>query len=115
MQADEKRFEKANLLFTLLEAVGVEVPELCWLWLEEGPVAYEGIVPSVSAWRAFLKAMKAGDRPAALVQATRLMAAGGTAQVSPSLAGSVVAGLMALGLEAEARAIAVETLIAQGA
>jgi len=112
--AKEGRFERANLLFTILEALGNHVPPECWSWLEEGPAVFDGGVPSAALWRSYLVAVQAKDIPKALSRAFALTTEIGPARVPAALAGSLVAGLIELGLEEEARLIAVEMLISQG-
>lgn len=108
------RFERANLLFTVLEALGEPVEDEAWSWLEEGPVAFGGTVPAPAQWRRFLIAANKGDAPTALAFAFRLLSEGGTAAVPASLAGSLVGTLGRMGLQEEARKIATEILISQG-
>jgi hypothetical protein len=111
---NEKRYEQANLLFSLLEALGEPVSDEAWGWLESGPVTLAGSAPAPAQWRRFLIAAHAGDRPAVLAALFRLLSDGGPAEVSASLAGSIVGTLKGLGLEREAKAVAAEILIGQG-
>lgn len=114
-QADrDDKFERANLLFTVLEALGIPVADESWRWLDDGPAAFEGKIPSVSLWRRYLIAVAEKDIPQALALSFDLLADGGPAEVPAALAGSLVAGLMELGLEEEARLIATEMLIGHG-
>jgi len=108
------RYERANMLFTVLEALGNKVGDEAWGWLEDGPVAFGGTVPAPAQWRRFLIAAHEGDAPKALAFAFRLMSEGGTAAVPASLAGSLVGALNGMHMEEEARMIAVEILISQG-
>jgi len=108
------RFERANLLFTILEALGATIEDEAWAWLENGPVAFEGTVPSPAQWRRFLIAANNGDTAKALSFAFRLLSEGGTSSVPASLAGSLIGTLNGMGLRDEARMIATEILISQG-
>jgi len=108
------RFERANLLFTVLEALGDTIGDQAWVWLEAGPAAFGGAVPAPAQWRRFLIAAQNGDRPQALAFAFKLLSDGGISGVSASLAGSLVGTLREMGLENEARMIATEILISQG-
>ena len=110
----QDRHAKASLLFTTLEALGVAVPEQSWSLLEDGPAVFAGTTPSVALWRRYLIAVQNKDRPKALALSFTLMSEGGPATVSGALAGSLLGGLMELGLEEEARLIAVEMLVGQG-
>lgn len=110
----EDRYAKASLLFTTLEALGVVVPEQSWNLLEGGPAVFAGTTPSVALWRRYLIAVQNQDVPKALALSFSLMSEGGPATVSGALAGSLLGGLMELGLEKEARLIAIEMLVGQG-
>ncbi|MBV1901940.1 MAG: hypothetical protein KUG56_09730 [Kordiimonadaceae bacterium] len=112
--AKEGRFARANLLFTVLEALGHKVPEECWQWLEKGPAVFAGGTPSVALWRRFMMSAERQDVPDTLSQAFALMADAGPAAVPAALAGSLISGLVQVGLEKEARLIATEMLISQG-
>lgn len=112
--AKEGRFARANLLFTVLEALGHKVPEECWQWLEKGPTVFAGGTPSVALWRRFMMSVEQRDVPDTLSQAFALMADAGPVAVPAVLAGSLISGLVQVGLEKEARLIATEMLISQG-
>jgi len=108
------RFERANLLFTVIEALGGTIGDEAWGWLENGPVVFGGAVPAPAQWRRFLISARNGDTPKALAFAFRLLSDGGPAGVSASLAGSLVGTLNDMGLVTEAHMIATEILISQG-
>jgi len=108
------RFKRANLLFTIAEALGHTVGDEAWVWLEEGPTAFGGAVPATAPWRRLLISAHEGDTPKTLALAFRLLAEGGTAGVPATLAGSLVGTLAELGMQNEARMIATEILISQG-
>ncbi len=110
----DARYERANMLFTIVEALGNTVPETLWHNLEDGPAAFGGQTPSPALWRGFLISASQGDKPATLSYAYRLLSEGGTASVPASLAGSIVGTLNNVGLKQEAKLIALEILIAQG-
>ncbi len=112
--ANESKYERANMLFTVMEALEVTVPETAWAFVEDGPVAFGGQTPSPALWRKFLITAADGNAPAALALAYALLSEGGTASVPLSLAGSLVGTLNSMGLKQEARLIATEMLIAQG-
>jgi len=107
-------YARANLLFTVLEALGNKIDDQAWAWLEAGPVAFEGAVPAPALWRRFLVAAQSGDKPTALAFAFKLLSDGDSSSVSAALSGSVVGTLVELGLGVEARMIATEILISQG-
>lgn len=110
-EARDDRFERANLLFTVLEGLGHTVPDSVWAELDAGPARLNGQSASVAQWRRFLRAAENDDRPGSLMGAFRLMS---SASVPPSLAGSLVGTLREQGFDAEAHALAAEILISQG-
>lgn len=108
------RYERANLLLSTMEAIGIIVPDAAWHVLESGPSTLNGEVPSPALWRAFLIAVKNDDKPKALTAGFRLLSPKHNGEASPSLVGSVLGNLQALGFHDEARMLATEILIAQG-
>ncbi|WP_417466103.1 hypothetical protein [Kordiimonas sp.] len=110
-EARDDRFERASLLFTVLEGLGNTIPDAVWDELDDSPARLSGQAVSVAQWRKFLRAAEKSDRPGTLLGAFRLMSA---AQVPPSLAGSLVGTLRERGFEAEAYKLAAEILISHG-
>jgi hypothetical protein len=108
------RYERANLLLSTLEALGISVPDEAWLFLEKGPATLNGTAPSPALWRAFLIAVQNNDKPAALNHSFRLLSPSQNGQLSASLIGSVLSNLKALGFHKESKKLAIETLINQG-
>ncbi|MFC3050607.1 hypothetical protein [Kordiimonas pumila] len=106
-------YAKANLLFSVLDALGETVPDDAWEQLDNGPVAAEAKAVNPAQWRGYIKAVQSGNKSLALVYAFRL-ASGGTAAIPATLAGSLIGNLKDLGFEREARQLAVEMLVAQG-
>ncbi|NVJ97290.1 MAG: hypothetical protein HWE25_04000 [Alphaproteobacteria bacterium] len=108
---DENRFERAALLFTLLEATGHTVPEEVWAWAEAGKVQSDGPTISPAHWRKLLVMAAEGDRAGALALAYKSTASG---TISSSYAGSLVGTLVELGLKEEAHHLAAEIAIRRG-
>jgi len=108
------KYKRANLLFTIAEALGHTIGDEAWAWLEQGPTAFGGAVPATAQWRRFLISAREGDTPKALAFAFRLLSEAGTEGVPATLAGSLIGTLNDLGMESEARMIATEILISQG-
>ncbi|WP_420430078.1 hypothetical protein [Kordiimonas sp.] len=110
-EARDDKFERANLLFTVLEGLGYTISDSVWAELDDGPARLSGQAVSVAQWRRFLRSAENGDRAGSLLGAFRLMS---SASVPPSLAGSLVGTLREKGFEAEAHELAAEILISQG-
>ena len=114
-QSDDDRFERAALLFTMMEALGDHIPDQAWAWVEAGPAvtstAVAGGTVSPAHWRRLLLLAAEGRAADALVLAYRITKSGA---VPIAFAGSLVGTLRDLGLEAEARGMALEILIGRG-
>ena len=108
------RYERANLLLSTIEAIGISVPNEAWLVLEKGPATLNGTAPSPALWRAFLIAVQNSDKPAALNHSFRLLSPSQNGKLSASLIGSVLGNLKTLGFQEEVKQLAIETLINQG-
>lgn len=108
---DPERDVLALTLFTLLEADGHFVPEHLWSNLMNSPAASEGGAPNLSLWRGFSQAADAGRVGETALMA--VVAAGGSA-ATPVVVSGVARALTTVGLEREARALAITALIGRG-
>lgn len=101
----------ALTLFTVLEAEGYVVPEYLWSSLMTSPAAAQGSAPNLSIWRGLRQASSAGR-----VGETALLAvvSAGGAPATPVVVSGVARALTAVGLDREARAIAIAALIRLG-
>ncbi len=109
----EERAKRAGLFFGILEALGYEVPEAMW---DEAlsSTARENNAPSLATWRRLLQA--SNDRRFGETVLLSLIAIGGEGpgKVNPSALTTAINALAAAGLEADARKLALEALIANG-
>ena len=109
----DDRHATAGLLFTLLERFGHEVPERAWAALLDGPL--EADRPAGSA--ALLRELRRGAElgwPGAVAAATLvLLGPDGPKSVEAGDLGFAVGALQATGLGGDARAIALEALLAR--
>ncbi|MCW2235827.1 hypothetical protein [Azospirillum canadense] len=99
----------------LLQAVGVAVPDDAWLRAADGeaPAAQiNPMLPNPALWERLKDASAAGRTGETVLAALLLLGEGGPAAASPVVVARVVAGLRAVGLEADARAIAREAAAA---
>lgn len=111
--ASPQAFQRANLLFSLIDAAGSEVSNDLWLKLTDGPGAFEGVTISPALWRQFELNIQNKDPLAAISSLYRLLSEVGPAELPPAISGVLVSGLMRLGFEDTARALALEVLISQ--
>lgn len=109
----EGGYRTANLLFTILEALGGSVAQEQWSALENGPVLYEGGSLAPAVWRRFLLGMQGNDPVAVLSALYEISVQVGPADLPPAVAGTLVAGLKQMNFEDTARALALEILISQ--
>lgn len=107
------RYRAANLLFTILEALGGHVAQAQWSTLEDGPVLYEGGSLAPAVWRKFLLGLQGNDPVAVLSALYEISVQVGPADLPPAVAGTLVAGLRQMNFEETARTLALEILISQ--
>lgn len=107
------RSAKAALLLALLEALGTPAPESAWTWLDGG-VAGLGMIPGGDVWEGLTEAAAQGRLGETALSALVAMGEGGPARHAPMALAAVVRSLLAVGLEADARRLAVEAMTAQG-
>ena len=108
------RYERANLLLSIMDALAIRVPTAAWQILERGPAALNGEAPSPALWRAFLIAARNNDHPLALSIGFRLLSPNQNGKLSAALVGSVLGSLKRIGFHEEAKSLAIEILITQG-
>jgi len=105
---------RATLLYGLLDAVGDEVPDRLWHVLLDGPERSAAAVPHPALWRQLADASSEGRIGETVMLALLALGDGGPAAVEPLTLGHAIRSLHAVGLTAEARAIAVEAAAAAG-
>ncbi len=109
-----ERIARGRLLFGLLEALGRTIPDLFWDRVAEGAVAESAPVPNIAIWRSLVAAAQAHRRGETVLLTLLALGEGGVASTSPSILSSTIASLRAIGLENEARALALEAALAHG-
>ena len=107
----EDRQKKASIFFGVIEALGYDVPENLWdNLLDIGPQDILQM-PSLVIWRKMALAQSKGLLGESIILGLIALGDLGLAGADMSLLSSVISGLKRLGLEEEARAMAVEILI----
>ena len=96
----------------LLQAVGVAIPEDAWLQATDAAAPPQAMAPNPALWERLKDAAAAGRVGETVLASLLLLGEGGPAAASPVVAARVVASLRAVGLDAEARAIAREAAAA---
>ena len=109
-----ERSQQAALLFVLFEALGYEIPPALWTPLYEGALTDVARVPS-PALRVMLRAAAADGRVGETVLVSLVMLGeSGPGGTEVSVLADIVSALRAVGLEAEARGLAVEAALTHG-
>lgn len=105
---------RAAVCYSLLAALGEKIPEDAWLPLYDGPTQSATVAPRPALWLGLNSA--AADQRLGLTVLMSLATLGETSlgQADPVQLYRVVAALKRAGLDAEARALAVEAAIANG-
>ena len=105
---------RATLLYGLLEALGYVIENELWDDVLGTPAASGTTAPSLGVWRQLLIATEAGRLGEGLLLSMVTIGDAGPAGADLSALSSALRALSHLGFEADARAIAVETLVAHG-
>ncbi|MHA1568616.1 MAG: hypothetical protein ACTSXZ_04030, partial [Alphaproteobacteria bacterium] len=105
---------KAQMLYTLLETFGMPVDDAQWTALLDAPRRAGGGAPSAAVLRGLGRAATAHRTGEAVLLALIALGQDGPMASSPAVMGAVVSALISLGLEGDARALAIEAAIAAG-
>jgi hypothetical protein len=111
---EEDAGERASILYALFESLGEIVPEPLWETLLGGAQQAGVAMPPLALRRQIGNAAAAGRVGETVLLSLLMLGQGGPGQASPIVLGRVVESLSSVGLEAPARAIAVEALVAAG-
>lgn len=110
----EQRMTRGRLLFALLEAMGQGVPDRFWSRLYSGPLTDASPAPNMAIWRGMVAAASAGRLGETVLMVLLAVGDKGVSRASPTVLGSAVASLRSVGLDREARALALEAALARG-
>lgn len=105
---------RASLLLTLLEGLGRPAPEQAWDGLARAGTGGADHLPSPSVQRTLEVAAATERRGLAILAALDTLGPDGPAGTHPLVIGMAVAGLRNIGLEPEARALAVDAAVGAG-
>ncbi len=106
--------ERAALLYSLFGALGEPVPAASWEALLDGPQRITVAMPSPALWYRLASAADNGRVGETVLLSLLALGEGGPSQADPVILRRVLASLRGSGLEAEARALAVEAAVAAG-
>ena len=105
---------RAARLYTLLEALGEPVPVGLWEALLTGSQRATVAMPRPALWFRLEEAARRARKGETVLLSLLALGDGGPAQANPIVLGRVLGALGAVGLEASARALAVEAAVAAG-
>jgi hypothetical protein len=110
--------KRAALLYTLFESLGEPVPQTLWEALFDGPDRTTVAMPHPALWYGLAKASSARDGAGRVGETILLsllaIGEGGPGAADPVILRRVLTSLGAIGLEKEARSLAVEAALSAG-
>lgn len=108
------RSRRGTVLMAVLEGLGQPVPETFWGGLYDGAEAVDGRMPPLSVWRGLGAAAQAGRLGETVLLSLVIFGDPGPGKANPAVLGDVLKALSKVGLEQDARALALEALIDTG-
>ena len=109
---NEARHARAALVFTLLEAFDLELPDAAWSSLMDSSLTETAYVPSTPLWRNLGAASRGGRTGETVLLSLLVLGEGGPTGAHPRILAEVIGALRAVGLEQEARGLALEAALA---
>ena len=104
----------AGFAYSLFEAMGERIADDRWSGLLEGGARSDVLAPDPAYMRAFRKAASAGRRGETVLLAILILGGGSLDESGPALLSEIIVGMRKVGLEQEARQLAVEAALAAG-
>jgi len=106
--------DKAALLIATFEALGESAPDQIWATLIAGPSRHALVAPHPSLWFLLDEASKQARLGETVLLSLVILGEGGPANADPIVLSRVLKALVAVGLNDEARALALEAVVAAG-
>jgi len=106
--------ENAAMLFSTFDAMGEFVPENIWLVLLDGPSHQSITAPHPSGWFLLEGAASQARIGETVLLSLAILGDAGPAHIDPMIGHRVLKALRNIGLNDEARALALETVVAAG-
>jgi len=107
-------FAKANRLFSFADALALHVPERLWLDMIQGPSVEKGSSPKTGIWLRMNKASAQNRLGETVLMILQGFAHHSPARMDTTFVHDALTALRTNGLERDARALAVETLLQAG-
>lgn len=109
-----ERARKGQLLFAILEAFDQPIGAAQWNAVYDGAVAETATMPPLVYWRGMMQAAQSDRVGEAVLLALAVIGDNDVASLNPAVLSNVLRALRAIGLEREARALALEAAILGG-
>ena len=113
-RSGDDAFERAAVILALMDAIGYDVPEASWRELLESSLTVTAYLPSVQLWRALETASANGRVGETVLLSLLALGEVGPVGADPTTLHTVVSALMGVGLETDARKLALESALAKG-
>ncbi|MEN3974333.1 hypothetical protein [Emcibacter sp. SYSU 3D8] len=113
LAADDRR-RRGTVLMAVLEGLGQPAPAAFWGSLYDGAAAVDGRMPPLAVWRGLDAAAGAGRLGETVLLSLVVLGDPGPGKANPAVLGDVLRALSSVGLERDARAIALESLVMSG-
>ena len=112
--AGDSAYERAAIVLTLMDAVGYEVPERLWQELMGASLTVTAYLPSVQLWRALETASQEFRIGETVLLSLLALGEVGPAGANLTTLHSVISALRRVGLEVDARSLALESALSKG-
>jgi hypothetical protein len=108
------RSRRGTVLMAVLEGLGMPVQQAFWGGLYDDAEAAQGTMPSLPVWRGLTPAAEAGRLGETVLLSLVVLGEAGPGKANPAVLTDVLKALVKVGLERDARALALEALIDAG-
>ncbi len=112
--AGADRLRRGTVLMAVLEGLGMPVQQTFWGGLYDGADAADGRMPPLSVWRGLNAAAEANRLGETVLLSLVILGDAGPGKANPAVLADVLKALSMVGLEQDARALALEALIDSG-
>jgi hypothetical protein len=106
--------DRAEMLFSLFDGLGEPIPDGLWEMLLDGPERATVAMPRAALWFRLQTAAAASRTGETVLLSLLALGEGGPTQADPVVMRQVLIGLRGVGLEKDARLLAVEAAVAAG-
>ena len=110
----DNAYERAAVLLTLMDAIGYDVPESLWQELLGSSLTVTAYLPSVQLWRALETASQKHRVGETVMLSLLALGEVGPAGANPTTLHAVISALKGVGLDQDARKLALESALAKG-